>query len=248
MKNKIKSDLVSKYLENISKDALVKYTKVIKKYISGHYGVYALYRKNKLYYVGLAYNLKNRLKHHLKDRHAQYWDSFSVYLTNTGEHLRELEALLLRIIDKKGNKQGGRFGNAEDLKKKLRNDFRKTQSIELENLFCRSNFLDNRKLRKKISHINKERGNKPVLADFINKRMHIKFSYKDKLYIAHVRRDGSIRFASDSADFKRLKGKVFRSPSLAAMEVTKRSTNGWNIWKYKEKSGGWVFLDELRKR
>jgi len=209
--------------------------------------VYALYRKNKLYYVGLASNLKSRLGHHLKDRHSQSWDSFSVYLTNTGEHLRELEALLLRIIDKKGNKQGGRFGNAEDIKRQLRNDFKKAQSIELENLFCRSDLLDNKKIKKKISHINSERGHRSVLADFINKRMHIRFNYKDKLYLAHVRRDGSIRFASESADFKRLKGKVFKSPSLAATEVTKRNANGWNVWKYKEKSGKWVFLNELRK-
>jgi type I restriction-modification system DNA methylase subunit len=34
------------------------------------HGVYALYRGNRLYYVGLASNLRSRLNTHLRDRHA----------------------------------------------------------------------------------------------------------------------------------------------------------------------------------
>ena len=99
------NNLVCQYLENISRKALEKYQDIIKKYVRDRHGVYALYRKNKLYYVGLASNLRSRLRHHLRDRHADAWDSFSVYLTIGGQHLHELETLLLRIIDRKGNKQ-----------------------------------------------------------------------------------------------------------------------------------------------
>jgi hypothetical protein len=32
--------------------------------------------------------LRSRLKQHLKDRHANSWDSFSVYITLENHHLR----------------------------------------------------------------------------------------------------------------------------------------------------------------
>lgn len=76
-----KGQLVSQHLENISRTALEKYQNILKEYVKGRHGVYALYHKGRLYYVGLASNLRNRLKAHLKDHHAQTWDSFSVYLT-----------------------------------------------------------------------------------------------------------------------------------------------------------------------
>jgi hypothetical protein len=57
----------------------------------GRNGVCA-YRKGKLYYSGLASDLRGRLRWHLRDRHAQRWDTFSVYLTIGDKHLRELES------------------------------------------------------------------------------------------------------------------------------------------------------------
>lgn len=92
-----KGQLVCQHLENISRDALENYQAVIKEFVKGRHGIYALYKKDKLYYVGLASNLRNRLKHHLRDRHAHTWDRFSVYLTIKDEHLKELESLILRI-------------------------------------------------------------------------------------------------------------------------------------------------------
>jgi len=44
----------------------------------------------KLQYVGLAGSLQGRLKTHLHDRHKDSWDRFSVYLTITDSHLREV--------------------------------------------------------------------------------------------------------------------------------------------------------------
>jgi len=80
MPRKSKNNLVCQYLENISRKALEKYQDIIKKYVRDRHGVYALYRKNKLYYVGLASNLRSRLRHHLRDRHADAWDSLASIL------------------------------------------------------------------------------------------------------------------------------------------------------------------------
>jgi len=47
------SHLVCQHLENISRDALEKHQKIIKQYVRRRNGVYALYRKEKLYFVAL---------------------------------------------------------------------------------------------------------------------------------------------------------------------------------------------------
>lgn len=103
-----RSSLVCQHLENISRDALEQYQDIIRQYVRNRQGVYALYSRGKLYYVGLARNLRMRLAHHLRDRHGESWDRFSVYLTIGDSHLRELESLILRIVKPKGNKQKGK--------------------------------------------------------------------------------------------------------------------------------------------
>ncbi|MBI4712200.1 MAG: GIY-YIG nuclease family protein [Planctomycetes bacterium] len=113
------NQLVCQCLENISRKALENYGKIIKDFVRRRHGIYALYRKNKLYYVGLASNLASRLNHHLRDRHANTWDRFSVYLTVSDRSLRELETLAVRIASPKGNKQQGKFGRTENLKRKF---------------------------------------------------------------------------------------------------------------------------------
>ena len=60
-----KGQLVCQHLENVSREALEKYQDIIKRYVKGRHGIYALFRRNRLYYVGLATNLRNRLKIHL---------------------------------------------------------------------------------------------------------------------------------------------------------------------------------------
>jgi len=240
MRRKIKNNLVCQYLENISRKVLEKYQNIVKKYVKGRHGLYALYHKNRLYYVGLASNLRNRLRHHLRDRHAGAWDTFSVYLTAGGQHLKELETLLLRIIDRKGNKQRGKFGKAEDLRRRLRNDFKKAMDIELKEIFGGGG-------QGEEPDVIKKKGRTPALSPFVNQRFHIRFKYRDKIYIAHVRRDGTISFAKDSADAKRLHGKVFTSPSVAAAVAVGKPTNGWTTWKYERAPGDWVLLDKIRK-
>src|SRR5438105_13380147 len=113
------SPLVSQFLERISGETLAKHQKIIREFVQRRSGVYALYRRNRLYYVGLASNLRSRLRHHLKDRHGDSWDRFSVYLTIGDSHIKELESLILRVISPPGNKQRGKFATAENLRGRL---------------------------------------------------------------------------------------------------------------------------------
>jgi hypothetical protein len=110
-------NLVCQYLENVSRKVLEEYGSIIKKYVGNRHGVYALYSKHNLFYVGQASSFRARLAHHLKDRHANTWDNFSIYLTVGDNHLRELETLLLRIAMPDGNRQKGKFRYADDLAK-----------------------------------------------------------------------------------------------------------------------------------
>ncbi len=245
--SKSKKYLVDQYLENMSRDTLKKYQSVIRKYAGRKHGIYALYRRDKLYYVGLASNLRRRLTHHLRDRHANSWDRFSIYLTSQDKHLRELETLVLRIIDRKGNRQRGKFGYAEDLRTKVKNDLKKILSIELEDLLGKRSGYEPRTRRSRIKDIEKKQGRKPTLAPFIKERFIMRFKHQNKLYVARVQKNGLISFSKKSAESKRLQGKIYTSPSLAAKAITGRSMNGWKTWKYKNKSGKWVLLDKLRK-
>ena len=227
-----KGQLVSQHLENISRTALEKYQHILKEYVKGRHGVYALYSKDSLYYVGLASNLRNRLKAHLTDRHAQTWDSFSVYLTINDSHLHELETLVLKIAVPKGNRVSGNFIKAADLKPVFKKAITDAQQKELVGLGL-----------KKTKEVSKPKaalkeGRKPVLAPYVKNRFEIRFRYKGKLHKATVRKDGSI-FS---------KGTSYNSPSTAAQAITNRAMNGWATWSYERAPGDWVLLDILRRK
>src|SRR5258708_35095033 len=131
------SQLVCQQLENISREALQKYQHIIRTYIRGRYGVYALYKRERLYYVGLATNLRSRLRTHLNDRHGDSWDRFSVYLTICDSHLKEMESLLLRIAKPSGNRQSGRFVRCDNLKSRFTDDVKMLQREELFDIIGR---------------------------------------------------------------------------------------------------------------
>ena len=68
--------LVVAHLEMVSGDLLEDYRQVVQSLIRGKSGVYALYRDQSLYYVGLATNLMRRMRQHLNDRHQKKWNHF----------------------------------------------------------------------------------------------------------------------------------------------------------------------------
>ncbi len=107
--------LVTQHLELVSWRLLEEYQQIIRDLSRKRAGIYALYKGSELYYVGLANTLMNRVKAHIKDRHKGAWDRFSVYLTVQDDHIRELEALLLRIVVPGGNRVGGRFVKSTNL-------------------------------------------------------------------------------------------------------------------------------------
>lgn len=220
---------VCEHLENISRDALERYQEIIRTYVRRRHGVYALYRHGKLYYVGLATNLRNRLKTHLKDRHGKSWDRFSVYLTIGDSHLRELEALALRIIRPVGNSIKGRLSGSEDLRPRLMRDLKEHQRLELFEIIGRS--------AKPTVDEPEDNGPRPALATYFKRPTNIRGHYRGKTVNARVRRDGWIRYD----------GKLYKSPSAAGIACRGKATNGWVFWKYERARGDWVALDELRK-
>ena len=226
-----RAPLVCQHLENISREALEKYQDIVRQHVRRRQGVYALYRRNKLYYIGLASNLRSRLAHHLRDRHQESWDRFSVYLTIGDSHLKELESLILRVVKPKGNKQKGKFLKSEDIRRSFAKDVRSRQHNELLSLLGKERVLE-------VEEGKLATGRQPVLANYIDGPMNLQARYKGKIIKAHVRRNGSIRF----------KSKVYLSPSLAGAAACKRrSCNGWTFWQYERAPGDWVPLNELRK-
>lgn len=109
--SKQRNTIVGEYLERVSWQVLDSHRRVLREMIHGYAGVHALYKGEKPYYVGLASNLMNQVNHHLRDRHRRKWDRFSVCLTDD-DHIRPLEALLLRIVDPPGNRVKGHLPRA----------------------------------------------------------------------------------------------------------------------------------------
>jgi Restriction Enzyme Adenine Methylase Associated len=226
------SPLVSQYLENISRDALRKYIDVVRAYVRNRQGIYALYRRRKLYYVGLAKDLRWRLHQHLRDHHGSSWDRFSVYLTIGDAHLKELESLILRVVRPSGNKQIGHFRKSENLRSRLKRDIKRLQQDELISIIGQQPPVEIPSKRPK-----QPTGRKPALAVYVTVPLRLRVTFKGRTYRAFVRRDGSIRFGK----------KLYNSPSTAGTAVCKRSCDGWYFWKYERAPGDWVFLNELRK-
>lgn len=227
------TQLVCQHLERVPRKALEKYQRLIGQYVKRRRGIYALYRGERLYYVGLASNLNVRLKHHLRDRHADTWDRFSVYLTTSAaKYLRELESLVLRIAGPGGNRQKGRFIRSEDLRSQFRQDIAAYQQMERSTLLG-----DGSEPEDERAPVPPMAGRKAVLARYIKKRMKLRLENRGKTYWALVRKDGRIKVGK----------KLFTSPSLAGVELLDRPVNGWMEWSYERAPGDWVPLDELRR-
>jgi len=230
MKNQQK--LVLQHLENISWKVLEEYPGIIRTMIRGKWGVYALYRRDKLYYVGLANNLMGRLKTHLKDRHHNLWDRFSVYLTIKSSHIRELESLLIRVTNPPGNRIKGKFISSTILRSELNS---KMIAFDANRRAGLIGGLVEQKWQKTVA---KKAGGNKSLAGIFPKRIKLKATYKEETYFATLRKDGKISY----------KNKIYASPTMAAKIVTGRKTiSGWHFWKYKNSKGNWVRLRSLKK-
>ncbi len=158
--------LVTQHLENVPKEALIKYQNIIRDYIRNRQGIYALYRKGKPVYAGLASNLRARLKSHIRDA-RKVWDHFSVYLTIGTEYMKELESLILRIERPNRNRQKGKFAKSENIQNKIRQEHRKKAREEEEHLWGGKGFSREKKPKKEKPKRSKVTGRRPSLAPYI---------------------------------------------------------------------------------
>lgn len=85
------------------------FRKRLKEIMKGHAGIYALYRKDRLYYVGLTTNLFGRINWHLKDRHAGKWDSFIIFRIHRIQYLKDIETLIVHLATPPGNRIKGKI-------------------------------------------------------------------------------------------------------------------------------------------
>ena len=230
---KKRTQLVCQHLEYISREALEKYQDIIRQYIRGRHGIYALYRKGKLQYVGLASNLRARLHRHLHDRHKDSWDHFSVYLTIDNRGIKELETLLLRIVSPSGNRVGGKFVRSQNLAVQLRRDIRLWHREQEQMLVpVRRKAVGEKKVR-----VERETKSSSVpLAAYISEPKRLRVRYKGKLYRGRIRRDGTILYD----------GVVYQTPSAAGNAIRKKATNGWQFWHYERAPGDWIALSKIR--
>jgi hypothetical protein len=134
--------LVVEHLERIARTAIQRFPDIITEYVRERSGVYALYKDTTLYYVGLAKDLKSRIRGHLRDRHALAWNRFSVYLTQGDEHIKELESLVLRIASPQANRVGGNFHASRNLFRVFRRRIVEIQRRELADITGRKMQVD----------------------------------------------------------------------------------------------------------
>jgi hypothetical protein len=225
-----KPHLVWKHLERISARIFEQYREIIPAEVHRENGVYALYKDDRLYYVGLAKNLKSRLNAHLRDRHKGKWNVFSVYLTTGTDHMRELEALVLRIAHPAGNTVKGKLKGSADLGRTLKRQLKSYHDRQIDSIFGRIPMQD-------------ENGSSGLDADLrrvahrVGLPLRLRAVYKGVTYKGKLRRDGSVSHNGD----------VYPSLSAAGKAVRKRRTNGWAFWHCERGRGSWVRLSQLRR-
>lgn len=224
--------LVCQHLEGISRRALEKYQDVVRAYVGRRGGIYAIYKRGVVYYVGLASNLRSRLKHHLRDRHGDAWDRFSVYLTIGDRHMKELESMLLRISKPEGNRQKGQFANSENLRRRFAQDLKAHHREEQRAILGKALTP----VEANGQHAVRPANSISKLSRVLNGVAHrLRAYYKGRTYKARARRDGSIR----------LNGRLYDSPSAAAASICKRPISGWHFWRFERAPGDWVKLVTL---
>lgn len=110
------------------------FKKRLKEIMKGYSGIYALYRKKRLYYIGLTKNLYKRINRHLKDRHAGKWDYFRIFIIKQIDYLKDIETLITHLIKLPGNRVKGKVPRAEEInrivKKILKQQNKELKKIE----------------------------------------------------------------------------------------------------------------------
>jgi hypothetical protein len=224
--------LVVNRLENVSKDVFKQYYALITELVGDSPGIYALYDGGDLYYVGKSTELRKRVRHHLKDRHLASWTHFSLYLARREEHIHEIESLLVRISNPKGNRVIPRGRSTGAMVKKLKSLIKERQRQELANLFTSKQAAGS--VRR---HSTKNMG-AHSLAGLVSRPTKLFRTYKGREYTATLSPKGQVT----------IKGRRFNSATAAAKAVIQRkgAVSGRAFWYIRSGSGDWVRLMEYR--
>jgi hypothetical protein len=168
----------------------------------------------------------------MRNKHGQSLDRFSVYLTIGDRTLRELEALLLRIVKPSGNTQIGRFSKSEDLKRRFGKDVREHYRGQVTNLLGGKA----KAVKKKVKPIPK--GKLGTMVKSLGGRgWRLRRTYKGKLYRARIRKDGKVVFNKV----------IYPSASAAAKAICGRAVSGARFWNCERAPNDWVKLAALRR-
>ena len=221
---------VKEHLEGVAKRGLKDSSAELKELLFGKHGLYALYKNDKLYYVGLAKNLFRRLQQHGRDRHKNNWTNFSVYVTKNEQQMKELESLALRIISPKGNRTSGRFAASKGLKKQY------SDLLTYKARLNQAELLGGKREATRRKRVASKSTGKKKLSALSGKRMKLWADCKGVQYHAVLHKDGTVRYD----------GQIFNSLSGAAKAALGRSSNGWYFWRYKNKDGKWERMKHLK--
>jgi len=222
--------LVEQAVERISREIFSSYSGIFTDLISSSHGIYALYNNAELYYVGKAIDLKRRVKQHLKDKHLDSWTHFSLYLVRKEEHIKDIESLLIRIANPKGNQAKPKGYDTKELLSKLRAQVKKKQEEELTMLLGAKTRRPARRKQTKT---------KPKRTDL--KRLgrgcrRLKATHNGKEYRAELTPGGLIKLGE----------KTYSSATAAARDVIGGGRiNGRRFWRIRDKNGEWISLRDF---
>ena len=204
------------------------YDKTLAELVGKNHGVYALYKKDTLYYVGKASDLRSRIKRHLKSRRDTEWTHFSLYLTKKKQYMDDIESIVVTLARPKGNKNIPKGKTDARLRKRL------------------EEIIDERhKNKKKImlglgSHRKPRRppndsGGRKSLKGLVSRSCSLYGKYKGRTHQAKLMPSGKVMY----------KNKEYDTPSAAGRAVTKYGCNGWAFWKVKDRKRRLVSLASL---
>lgn len=128
-KHSIKGSLVKGYLEKKDREGFELLLSRYKEVIGDSSGIYALYKGKKLYYVGIAQNLLGRVDWHTKDKHRNRWDKVSFFVIDKHRYSKDIETVILRIAEPRGNGTRGKFEGHYNLQDKLNKIRREMKSL-----------------------------------------------------------------------------------------------------------------------
>jgi hypothetical protein len=224
-KNSVPRPLVLNRIEKVSKEVFRQYFKEITELVGNSPGIYALYDGNELYYVGKSNELRRRVKQHLRDRHLASWTHFNLYLVRKVEHIHEIESLLVRIANPKGNRVVPKGKSSGPLLKELQAMVRRKQKEEFTELFG-----GGRTITKGVRRQTPK--GKRTLIGLVSKRTALYRSYKGRDYRAALNPNGTIVF----------RGRKYSTAGAAAKSIVKRPVNGWGFWYIEDLNGDWIKL------